>query len=52
MTHWKNASASYMFLDLHITVMQQTCPYTNGDVSPAACGFFMFFFPSSIVKNK
>ena len=52
MTHWKNASVSYMFLGLHIMAMQQTRSYTNGDVSPAACGFFIFFFPSSIVKNK
>ena len=41
-----------MFLGLHIMAMQQTRSYTNGDVSPAACGFFIFFFPSSIVKNK
>ena len=41
-----------MFLGLHIMTTQRTRSYTNGDVSPAACGFFIFFFPSSIVKNK
>ena len=41
-----------MFLGLHIMAMQRTRSYTNGVVSPAACGFFIFFFPSSIVKNK